>query len=148
MAHTRSLCGIPLIWSLRPFSACSPGITAGADQNYREVDIEISRFGDPASKNAEYVIQPYYVPANVVRFTTPSGALTHSFHWEPGRISFKTVRGSQTGATRAVAEHVFTSGVPSHGIESIRMNLYVYGSAKVPLENGAEVVIEKFEYLP
>ena len=122
---------------------------SGAEQNYREVDIEISRFGDPASKNAEYVVQPYYVPANVARFTTPSGTLTHSFHWEPGRISFRSVRGSQAGAgTTTFAEHVFTSGVPSHGIESIRMNLYVYGSAKIPLESGAEVVIEKFEYLP
>jgi hypothetical protein len=122
---------------------------SGADQNHREVDIEISRFGDPASKNAQYVVQPYYVPANVTRFTEPSGALTHSFHWEPGRISFKTVRGSQAGAGgRTVAEHVYTSGIPSHGIESIRMNLYVFGKAKIPLENGAEVVIEKFEYLP
>jgi hypothetical protein len=121
---------------------------SGADQNYREVDIEISRFGDPASKNAEYVVQPYYVPANVARFTVPSGAVTHSFHWEPGRISFRTVRGSQAGSGVRVAEHVFTSGIPSHGIESIRMNLYIYGKATIPLENGAEVVIEKFEYLP
>ncbi|MBZ5593520.1 MAG: glycoside hydrolase family 16 protein [Acidobacteriia bacterium] len=122
---------------------------SGADQNYREVDIEISHWGDPATKNAQYVVQPYYVPANVARFTAPAGVLTHSFHWEPGRISFATVRGSQTGAgARTAAEHVFTSGIPSHGIESVRMNLYVYRSAAVSLENGAEVVIEKFEYLP
>jgi hypothetical protein len=122
---------------------------SGADQNYREVDIEISHWGDPAIKNAQYVVQPYYVPTNVDRFSTPAGTLTHSFHWEPGRISFRTIRGSQSGAgARAVGEHVFTSGVPSHGIESIRMNLYVFGSAKIPFENGAEVVVEKFEYLP
>jgi hypothetical protein len=122
---------------------------SGTEQNFREVDIEISRFGDPTSKNAEYVVQPYYAPTNVFRFTTPSSAMTHSIHWEPGRISFRTVRGSQAGASApVVAEHVFTSGIPSHGIESIRMNLYVFGTAKVPLENGAEVVIEKFEYLP
>jgi len=122
---------------------------SGAQQNYREVDIEITRWGDPAIKNAQYVVQPYYVPANVARFTATAGALTHSFHWEPGRISFKTVRASKAGAAAgAVAEHVFTSGIPSHGIESIRMNLYVYRSATVPLEHGAEVVIEKFEYLP
>jgi hypothetical protein len=47
-----------------------------------------------------------------------------------------------------VAEHVFTSGVPSPGIESVRMALYVYRAAKDPLQNGAEVVIEKFKYLP
>ncbi len=122
---------------------------SGADQNYREVDIEISRWGDPASKNAQYVVQPYYVPANAARFVAPSETLTHMIHWEAGRISFRTIRGSQSGAgSRAVAEHVFTSGVPSHGIESIRMNLYVFGKAGIPLENGAEVVIEKFEYLP
>jgi len=28
------------------------------------------------------------------------------------------------------------------------MCLYVYHKAKIPLENGAEVVIDKFEYLP
>jgi hypothetical protein len=121
---------------------------SGADQNYGEFAIEVSRWGDPAIKNAQYIVQPYYVPANVARFLAPPGTVTHSIHWEAGRISFRTVRGSQNGAGDAVAEHLFTSGVPSHGIESIRMNLYVFGSAKVPLKNGAEVVIEKFEYLP
>jgi hypothetical protein len=122
---------------------------AGADQNYREMAVEISRWGDPASKNAQFVVQPYYVAANVARFIVPAGVLTHSFRWEPGRVAFRTVRGStpRSGA-RAVAEHVFTSGVPSHGIESVRMNAYVFGSAKVPLEHATEVVIEKFEYLP
>jgi len=38
----------------------------------RAMDIEISRWGEPASKNAQYVIQPYYVPANTVRFSAPS----------------------------------------------------------------------------
>lgn len=129
---------------------------AGADQNYREVNIEISRWGDPASHNAQYVVQPYYVPTNVLRFTEPAGVLTHSFRWEPGRISFRTVR--EAGRTvrgaganlegRAVAEQVFTSGVPSPGIEAVRMALYIFSSSKLPLQNGSEVVIEKFEYLP
>jgi hypothetical protein len=118
---------------------------AGADQNYREVNIEISRWSDPASHNAQYVVQPYYVPTNVVRFNAPAGVLTHSFRWEPGRISFKTVRGA---GARSVAEHVFTSGVPSPGIEAVRMALYIFSSSKLPLQKGAEVVIEKFEYLP
>jgi hypothetical protein len=122
---------------------------AGSGQNYREMDIELSRWGDPDSKNAQYVVQPFYIPANAVRFTAPSGVLTHSFRWEAGRVSFRTDRGSEAGSkTRAVAEHVFTSGVPSAGIESVRMTLYVFRGAKDPLQNGAEVVIEKFKYLP
>lgn len=120
-----------------------------ADQNFGEMAVEMSRWGNPASKNAQYVIQPFYVPANVVRFTAPSGVLTHSFRWEEGRVAFTTMRGSQTARTApAVAEHVFVAGVPTHSVESVRMNLYVFGGAKQPMENGAEVVIDKFEYLP
>jgi len=122
---------------------------AGGDQNNREMDIEISRWGDPASKNAQYVVQPFYVPANVVRFTMPAGVLTHSFRWEPGKVSCKTVRGSVDGpASDVISEHVFTAGVPSPGAESVRMAIYVYGKADNPVQNDAEVVIEKFEYLP
>jgi hypothetical protein len=115
----------------------------------REVNIEISRWGETTSKNAQYVVQPYYVPANVVRFMAPAGTLTHSFAWEPGRISFSTARGS--GARRdenAVSQHAFTSGIPSPGSEAIRMNLYVYDNKRNPLTREAEVVIESFEYLP
>jgi len=120
---------------------------AGADENYHEAAIEVSRWGDPASKNSQYIIQPYYVPNNVVRFEAPAGPLTHSFRWDPGRMSFKTVRGFKKDGP-PVAERVFTSGVPSHGVESVRMNLYVFRSAHVPLEQGAEVVIDKFQFLP
>jgi len=123
---------------------------ARADQSFGEAAIEISRWGDPAAKNAQYILQPHYVAANVDRFTAPSGALTHSFHWEPGRMSFRTTRGpTRDEKAPVIAEHVFTSGIPVPGIESVRMNLYVYSQrSKVAFANGAEVVIEKFEYLP
>jgi hypothetical protein len=121
----------------------------GIEQNHREMGIEISRWGDAASKNAQYVIQPYYVAANVVRFTAPPGRLTHSFMWQAGRVVFKTVAGALgRSSARVVAEHELTSGVPTPGSESIRINLYVFGYSSIPLKNGAEVVIEKFEYLP
>jgi len=122
---------------------------AGDDQNNREMDIEISRWGDPTSKNAQYEIQPFYIPANVARLTVPSGPLTHLFRWEPGKATFKTVSGPLTDPrSEIVGHHVFTSGVPSPGAESVRMALYIYGKSASPIKNGAEVVIERFEYLP
>jgi hypothetical protein len=122
---------------------------AGGDENNREMDVEVSRWGDPASKNTQYVIQPFHVPANVARFTSPSGVLTHSFRWELGRVSFRTVRGAANGAPpEVVSEHVFTSGVPAPGAETVRMAFYVFGKNGQPLQNGAEVVVEKFEFLP
>jgi hypothetical protein len=121
----------------------------GTNQNHREMDIEISRWGDPDDKNGQYVIQPYYVPANVSRFAAPPGVLTFAIHWEPGKASFETVRGKippTRGST--VAKHVFTSNVPTPGGESVRLNLCPFNYAKVPLQNEAEFVIERVEYLP
>ncbi len=115
-----------------------------AGQNHREIDIEISQWGDPAAKNAQFTIQPYYVPANVSRFNSPSGPITHSFRWEPGRVSFQTAH----NWSHVVAEHVFTSGIPSPGSERVHINLYIYGKSRTQQQKGVEVVLEKFEYLP
>jgi hypothetical protein len=109
----------------------------------REMDIEISRWGEPEDNNAQFVVQPWVVPANTMRFAAPPGTLTYVIRWEPGQVVFKTDRG-----TRPVAEHVFTSGVPVAGSERIRMNLYAYNNARNPLQRESEVVLEKFEYLP
>jgi hypothetical protein len=107
------------------------------------MSIEISQWGDAAKKNAQYVLQPYYVATNVHRFNVPTGVLTFSIHWEQDRATFLTRRGS----TR-VAEHVFTAGVPSPGIESIRVALYIYRAATLKLQRQMEVVIERFTYFP
>jgi hypothetical protein len=121
----------------------------GTEENRHELDIEISRWGLASTDNAQYVVQPYYIPVNIVRFPAPGGILTHSIHWEPGRATFSTVAQSRDAATpRVVNEHVFTSGVPSAGGDAVRINFYVLGKGPIPLKNGAEVVIDKFEYLP
>ena len=114
----------------------------------REMDIEISRWGEPQDKDAQFVVQPYAVPANTFRFDTPPGRLSYWMDWEPGRVSFRTFRGSAPGPAGMVAQHVFTSGVPSAGSERIHMNAYNYGNPQRRLQHEFEVVIEKFEFLP
>lgn len=119
------------------------------EENHREIDIEISRWGDPASKNSQFTIQPYYVPVNVVRYMSPPGQITYSFRWEPGRVAFKAQQGDGIrGGGPTISEHVFSSGVPAPGGEALHINLYVYGKTRTPQRNDTEVVIEKFEYLP
>ena len=120
---------------------------AGGEQGNREMDIEITRWGDPSNNNAQYVVQPYNVASNLVHFTAPGGMLAHAFRWEPGQISFRTNRGGAE-QSRVVAEHVFTSGVPAPGIESVRMNHYVFRAGPPPNKSESEVVVERFEYLP
>jgi hypothetical protein len=122
----------------------------GGEQHYREMDTEISKWGDAENRNnAQYGIQPFFVPGNVAPFVAPPGTLTHSLHWESGRASFTTVRSSsmQPGAS-VVSEHVFTSGVPTPGQETFQLLFYVVASEKSPLQKENEVVVEKFEYLP
>jgi hypothetical protein len=115
----------------------------------REMDIEISQWGEPEDKNAQYVIQPYVVPANTVRFNAPAGTLTYWIDWQPGRAGFRTVRGSSSRPREgALFEHVFTSGIPSPGNERIHMNLYVFENKRHPLRKESEVIVDKFEFLP
>lgn len=122
----------------------------GGDKYYREMDVEFSRWGERGSKNnAQYLVEPYYVPGHVSPFTAPAGTLTSSMRWESGSVTFKTLRGAETDSKASlVSEHEFTSGVPSPGQERVQLFFYVVASDKNPLQHDGEVVIDKFEYLP
>src|ERR1700730_5641691 len=121
----------------------------GTDENRRELDTEVSRWGSRNNENAQYVVQPYYMPTNVVRFNAPADVLTHALHWEPLQVTFTTYAGSQvTGRSHPLNQHVFTSGVPTAAGEVARINLYVFGKGEVPLQHENEIVVEKFEYYP
>jgi hypothetical protein len=117
-----------------------------AGQFHRSFYILLGQFGDPAIKNAQFSLLPFNIPANLHRFTLPRGAFTHSIRWERGRLTFQT---QETGGPpREVAEHVFTSGIPTPGGERIHINLLAYGDSQAPQKNAVEVVIEKFVYFP
>ena len=110
---------------------------------------EISRWGESAGKNTQFVVQPYYVPANVVRFLSPPGRLVYSFDWSMGRLTFRTERAASRGAQEGtIAAHTFSSGIPDPGGEELHLNLYDFDDRRTHLKNGVEVIIEKFEYLP
>jgi len=120
----------------------------GSESTRRKLDVELGRWGYLENTNVNYVIQPYYVPANFVAFRVPPGAYTHSFRWEPGQVIFSTVAGSGNTGDRVINQHVFVSGVPLPEGESVRIGLYVFHQGKIPLKNENEVRIDKFEYLP
>jgi hypothetical protein len=120
-----------------------------AGQYHREMDIEITRWGDPTSRNLQYIIKPDTLATNVVRFSIPAGIQTHSLQWQQGTALFKTVRGAGADVkAEVIAEHQFSSGVPTPGGERIHMILYPSKYTKSQLQKETEVIIEKFEYLP
>jgi hypothetical protein len=154
VALTRSLGYGSYRFVVRDVSQLEPGavfsmVTWDDQGPAREMDIELSRWGELTSKNAQFVVQPYHVPANTVRFMTPAGRVTYVLTWDTGRADFRALRGPATAGTAdVIAEHLFTSGIPAPGNESVHMNLYVFGNPSNPLRGGAEVVVERFEYLP
>lgn len=119
--------------------------TAAVSQNNREMDVEISPWGYPLNKDVQFVIQPFFVPANLVRFRVPHRALEYSIHWRSGLAEF-TAR--DVGSGQIAAHYSFSSGVPSPGGESVYMGLYNYLKPRYPLQHEAEVLIERFHYFP
>ena len=121
-----------------------------SEERSREMDVEVHGRGDGANKNnAQYAIQPFYVPGNLFPFVAPSGTMTYVLDWAPGRATFKAFRGKSSGAgVQLVSEHEFTSGIPVPGKARIRLIFFVVASDKNPMQKPSEVVVEKFEYLP
>ena len=119
------------------------------EDNRPEMDIELSQWGKPGNKNAQYVIQPYYIPQNIARFAVAPGVYTHVLRWEPGSASFKTVAGPVAGpGAQGISQHAFTSGIPAAAGETVHSDLYDFFHSKSTSQRPDEVVIEKFEYLP
>lgn len=114
---------------------------------HNELDIELSRWGDGNGKNAQYVIQPFYVPENFYRFNAPPGPVTYQLRWEPGKATFTTFAGTSVNAgANPISEHLFTSGIPTPANETMRIDLYDFHHAESPSQTPAEAVIERFEY--
>lgn len=114
-----------------------------------EMDIELSRWGKAGNRNADYVIQPYYVPENTIHFNVPAGPVTYVLRWEPGSATFQTFSGTSTSsAGRKIVDHVFRSGVPVPASETIHIDFYDFHHSKSGLQHPVEIVVENFEYIP
>jgi hypothetical protein len=89
------------------------------------------------------------VKTNSYRFTLPAGLHTFSLHWEPGNATFRSVSGA-TGAEslRPVALHSFGGNIPPPADEAANINFCEFGLAEIPLKHEAEIVVERFQYLP
>lgn len=120
--------------------------------SHGEFDINISRWGDPqnANENAQYTVQPAFLPLNISRFKAPGGKLRHTIVWEEGRVTMLTEQFSGK-QNHLISKHVFTDEVPTPVDESVRMALFAYSdpNRKLPtIQHSAEVVVDHFEFLP
>jgi hypothetical protein len=122
---------------------------AGLSYNHREMNINLSRWGHAEGNNAEFVIQPFYVRTNSYRFKLPAGLHTFSFRWEPGSALFRSVSGGiDTESHQLIALHTFSGNIPPPSDEAASMNFCEFRLSEIPLRHEAEIVVERFQYLP
>ena len=105
----------------------------------REIDVEFSRWGDPAAPDAQFAIQPYAAPGHLARFNVPSGVRRswYSFRWEPETVTFA-----------GYASAIFRSGVPPAGDARVHINIWLVAGRAPIGGRDAEVVLERFVFGP
>jgi len=118
---------------------------------HREIDIELSRWGDPANEIGQFVIQPFQDPSRIFRFpwTQAGEASTHWFDWRDRQVSFGSHPG-QVAAMPDAAQWQFTGPeIPPPGPgTNARMNLWLL-NGQAPLDEQAiEVVVSDFQFEP
>jgi hypothetical protein len=122
------------------------------DYNYREIDVEFSRWGNANALNGQYVVQPYYDASGMYRFEMPSmPQSTHAFTWSPGLVNFSSLRGFLSAPVTpedVIQSWSGTANVPVPGDENPRINLWLM-DGKRP-SNGAEVelIVNRVEFIP
>ena len=127
--------------------------TNAPEENYREIDIEISQWGqeDEDYANSQYVVQPWEKPSNIERFDTPETLSTHQFYWLPDRIIFQSFLGHPTTPSPTEAFHSWVyagEDIPAPGGENVRINFWLLGGTPPLNGEGSEVIVSNFEFTP
>lgn len=114
----------------------------------REIDLEFTTWNDSIlPNNAQYVVQPYIVEGNMLRYPMTSAVPSiHSFTWEPGKISFSST--DESGSPINSWDFVKTESIPKSADERIHMNLWVNNGSGPSSGQPVEMVISKFEFTP
>jgi len=111
--------------------------------------ILLSKWGKEKSpRNADFVLQPYYIPGNTSRFTVPAGPVTHVIRWEPGGAVFDSAAGVSAKPTGNMMNHTFKSGVPVPSTETVKLDFHDFHHFQNGVHHPVEIVVQKFEYLP
>lgn len=115
----------------------------------KEFDMEFSqRLANPF--NAQYVVQPWYVPGNIVFYNMPASAQTsHTFEWRSDRIVFTSWTGHDNSPAPAtlISTWTYTGGnIPLPGTERMRFNLYLFGGDLPVTGLEDEVIVRSFKF--
>ena len=120
----------------------------------REIDVECGRWQNLAdTNNAQFVVQPYYLANQLVRYRVPPGLAdsTHLFVWETNRVSWQCQTGAYSAAaTNLIASYVYANpaNVPPSGDEVVHLNLWLINGTPPTDNNEVEFIVKSFNFVP
>ncbi len=118
-----------------------------ADGDHKELAIHLTRRGVATNTNAEFSIQPSFVPVNFYHFNVPSGPLKLNLSWHPDEAKLLVLR-DQVHVGRPVASWQFKTGVPRSDDTHLYFNFCNFGYASTPPTHDAEVIVKSFQFYP
>ena len=106
----------------------------------------------PPPYNAQFVVQPYTVPGNIVYYTQPPTAqFTSQMEWRADHVTFTAWNGwSNTPApSDIIYQWTYTGGnIPPVGQQRVHINLWLLNGNAPVSGNGDEMVINSFAFQP
>lgn len=118
----------------------------------QELDNEYSGIGGliPGPYNAQFVVQPYTVPGNIVYYMQPSTAqFTTQMEWSATQVTFSAWNGWSSAPTAATLIYQWTytgSYIPPSGQERVHINLWLLNGSAPVSGVGDEMVINSFAF--
>lgn len=118
---------------------------------YNEIDVEFSRWGDPAAPNMQYVVQPWDIPGNRHRYDVlfeDDEITSHAFRWLPDRVEWRSWRGGpdDEATSPPIASLALANAfLPRPGRARVHINLWWFD--RTPAEE-QEVIFEDFRFTP
>lgn len=120
----------------------------------QELDSEYSGTGGliPTPDNAQFVVQPYTVAGNIVRYVQPSTSqFTVQIEWRSDHATFKAWNGWSSAPAPAdlINQWTYTGGnIPPVGQERVHINLWLLNGAAPVNGTGDELTIKSFAFEP
>lgn len=122
---------------------------------HNEIDVEISRWGNPNNDNAQFVTQPYNWPGNIDRFdidyTTAKGdTVTYAIRWLPGRTESRAWFGNPDDESPANMIHAWNyAGAHNPTPEQPRVHINLWHTDNSPVNNQDQhALITDFVFIP
>ena len=113
----------------------------------KEIDFELSRWGNAEKPNSQFVVQPYKAKNSTHRFDTGKAkVLTCSLIWEKDQVRGRCWEGEDT-TKEPLADWKYTGrNIPPPGKERARANLWLFESKPPASGEKQEVVIHSFKF--